>query len=560
MRIHARAGAGVVASVVLLSTATAYAADEPSAKSAAAKATPGVVVDSPKAFPGYTLIFPLLSTKTYLVDMQGRLVRTWDSKYAPGQEAYLLENGHLLRPAKLQEGEALFAGAGGGGRVQEFTWEGQLVWDYLFHNEKQIQHHAICRMPNGNVLMLVWERKSAKQAIQAGARPDLAGTGESLVDAVYEIAPVGKTGGKVVWQWHVWDHLVQDQDKSKDNYGDVAAHPERIDVNFARDPQGFLANFARSQNAARKKDQPKGVKNDALDKLKGIGYIGAGGGKRFAGFFPDWTHVNSVAYHAKLDQILLSSREFSEIWVIDHSTTTAEAAGHAGGRGGKGGDLLYRWGNPRAYRAGTKADQKLFHQHDVHWITEGLPGAGHILLFNNGGWPERGFSSVDEIVPLMDGQGRYAHEPEKRFGPDKALWSYTGPNKKEFFAAFMSGAQRLPNGNTLIATGFGGTIIEVTPASEIVWKYIVPVDSASSLANFGFAADGPPSEGGASKSKDANVKKASGGAKTLFGTGPAAAAFFGPIEGNAIFRAYRYASTYPGLAERELKAGKSIEE
>src|SRR5262249_49807645 len=155
-----------------------------------------------------------------------------------------------------------------------------------------------------------WERKTAKEAIQAGARPDLAGKGETLVDAIYEITPAGKTGGKVVWQWHVWDHLVQDQDKSKDNYGDVAAHPELIDVNFARDPQGFLANFARTQNAAPKKDQAKGVKNDALDKLKGIGYIGAGGGKRFAGFFPDWTHVNSVAYNSKLDQILLSSREF----------------------------------------------------------------------------------------------------------------------------------------------------------------------------------------------------------------------------------------------------------
>jgi hypothetical protein len=166
---------------------------------------------------------------------------------------------------------------------------------------------------------------------------------------------------------------------------------------------------------------------------------------------------------------------------------------------------------------------------------------------------------VDEIVPFVDGQGRYAHATGNSFGPDKALWSYTGPNKKDFFAAFMSGAQRLPNGNTLIATGFGGTIIEVTPASEIVWKYIVPVDSASSLANFGFAADGPPAEGGASKSKDPVPKKASG-AKSLFGTGPAAAAFFGPIEGNAIFRAYRYGSNYLGLAERELKAGKLIED
>src|SRR5262249_45240304 len=243
MIFHSRVGAGLIASLVSLSTAPAYvAADEAPSKNAAGKATHGVVVNKPKAFPGYTLVFPLLSTKTYLIDMQGHLVRTWDSKYAPGQEAYLLDNGHLLRPAKLREGEALFAGAGGGGRVQEFTWEGQLVWDYKFHNEKQIQHHAITPMPNGNVMLLVWERKTAKEAIDAGVKPELAGSGEMLVDSLVEVQPAGKTGGKVVWEWHLWDHLIQDHDKTKANYGDVAAHPELVDVNFARNPSAAFDN------------------------------------------------------------------------------------------------------------------------------------------------------------------------------------------------------------------------------------------------------------------------------------------------------------------------------
>jgi hypothetical protein len=82
--------------------------------------------------------------------------------------------------------------------------------------------------------------------------------------------------------------------------------------------------------------------------------------------------VNSVSYNAKLDQILISVRSFNEFWIIDHSVTTKEAAGHTGGRSGKGGDLLYRWGNPSAYRAGKTSDQKLFAQHDAHWIPEGL--------------------------------------------------------------------------------------------------------------------------------------------------------------------------------------------
>src|SRR5262245_21005063 len=94
------------------------------------KPSSGVITNEPGACPGYTFVFPLSSTKTYLVDMQGKVAHTWESKYNPGQEAYLLENGNLLRPAKVSDNEALFAGAGGGGRIQEFTWDGELIWDF----------------------------------------------------------------------------------------------------------------------------------------------------------------------------------------------------------------------------------------------------------------------------------------------------------------------------------------------------------------------------------------------------------------------------------------------
>ncbi len=111
-----------------------------------------------------------------------------------------------------------------------------------------------------------------------------------------------------------------------------------------------------------------------------------------------------------LDQILISVHNFSEIWVIDHSTTTAEAASHSGGNSGMGGDLLYRWGNPAAYDSGSSADQQLFVQHDAQWIGNGLPGAGNILIFNNGqGRPDGDYSSVDEIVPPVASDGSYTN-------------------------------------------------------------------------------------------------------------------------------------------------------
>ena len=356
------------------------------------------LLNEPRAFTGYTLVAPLLSTKTYLIDMRGRVVRTWESDYTAGQDAYLLENGHLLRAGQLKRQERLFTGHAGGGRVQEFTWEGELVWDFKFHNDKQVSHHDVARLPNGNVLLIVWEIKTAEETIAAGRSPESV-DGPWLVDSVVEIRPTGRATGEVVWEWHVWDHLIQDRDRSKANYGQVAAHPELIDINFG---QSLRSEFS---GAPPSPVEEVGKKND-LNNLRSIGYVGSPAARANPAVIPDWTHVNAVAYNADLDQIMLSVRSFSEFWIIDHSTTSAEAKGHTGGRGGKGGDLLYRWGNPQAYRAGTKEDQRLFAQHDAHWIPRGRPGEGHVLVFNNGlGRTGADYSSVDEIVLPVERQG-----------------------------------------------------------------------------------------------------------------------------------------------------------
>src|SRR5678815_4211721 len=143
-----------------------------------------------------------------------------------------------------------------------------------------------------------------------------------------------------------------------------------------------------------------------------------------------------------------------EMYVIDHSTTTAEAAGHTGGNSGRGGDLLYRWGNPVAYGAGTEADQQLFGQHDAQWIPAGSPGAGNILIFNNGlDRPAGQFSTIEEITPPVDAQGNYALTPGSAYGPALPSWNYTAAIPTSFSSDHISGTQRLPNGNTLICDG-----------------------------------------------------------------------------------------------------------
>ena len=427
--------------------------------------TIGLFLNTPRAFNGYTLMAPKHNNVTYLIDNQGRIVNQWKSSYEPGQSAYLLPDGHLLRAGmmKVQGG----TGGGEGGRIEEYDWNGKLIWEFELATRDRQLHHDIKPLPNGHVLALMVERKSRDEAVAAGFDPDALRDDTLEADAVVEIEPTLPKGGRIVWEWHVWDHLTHGVDR--------AAHPELVD--------------------------PRGS------------------GRAIPAF---WNHMNSLDYNAALDQILLSVRGNNEIWIIDHSTTSAQAAGHSGGRSGKGGDLIYRWGNPAAYRRGTQSGQQLIQQHDAEWIPAGLPGAGHITIFNNG--YDRGWSSIEEIVPPIDSAGRYTLTPGQPYGPDKPVWHYEAANRADFFSSEISGALRLPNGNTLICAGVIGNLFEVTPGGETVWQYVNPVVRGGILAQ------------GETPGKDVRGH--------LF---------------NAVFKVERYAPDYPGLRGCDLTPKGIIE-
>jgi len=385
-----------------------------------AENTVGLIInDESQSFNGYTLFAPNLSRSTYLIDNNGNLVNKWESEYIPGVSAYLLEDGNLLRTAKIDDP----AGGNRKGGFELFDWDNNLIWSFYYGT----QHHDIEYLPNGNVLMVVTDRKNETPAIQAGRNPDLITDGNIRSTSILEIKKTGDDTGEIIWQWNAWDHLIQEFDITKDNFDVIADHPELIDINFAKD-----------------------------------------GGA-------DWLHTNSVAYNEEFDQILLSNRGTSEIWIIDHSTTTEQASSHEDGNSGNGGDLLYRWGNPIAYGAGTEADQKVFGQHDAHWIGSGLQGEGNILIFNNG-WPEREFSSIEEIIIPVDVNGNYLLTIGSFFEPTESFWTYTTLVQNDFKSLRFGGSQRLPNGNTLICNADSGEFFEITPTDEIVWKYQNPVD------------------------------------------------------------------------------------
>ena len=435
-----------------------------------AQNTVGVTLDTGGAFPGYTLFTPSSDTHAYLVDNAGGLVNRWTSAYLPGFTAYLLTDGCLLRAAQFAPPGSPFNAGGAGGRVELLDWDSTLLWSYNYSAAQHRQHHDAIMLPNGNVLMIAWELKTKAEAIAAGRNPTLTPSTGLWPDTLVEVQPVGQTNGYIVWSWHVWDHLIQDYDNTN-NFGNVTNHPELVDVNFTLDS-------------------------------------GA-----------DWLHVNALDYNAELDEVLISVHNLSEVWIIDHSTTTAEAAGHSGGLRGHGGDILYRWGNPRAYRAGTTADQKLFQQHNPNWIRDGSPGAGHILIFNNGvGRPGGNYSSLEEIIPPLQPDGTYTLTPGSAYGPATAAWTYTNSPPSSFYAANVSSAQRLPNGNTLTENGPQGRFFEINAAGQTVWRYVCPVVNGAPLTQ----GQSPPAQ-------------------------------------NQVFRATRYATDYAGLAGRVLTTHGTIE-
>ena len=441
--------------------------------------TVGLLVNEPESMNGYVLIPGRFDNYIHLIDHLGRIVHSWQfEQWLP--HAKLLDNGNLL--AELRDGSGR-----GPTTVGEVDPDGNIVWK---HTQTDGLHHDFLKMSNGNVLMLARGIKTREEAIAAGVNPAILPSEGMEYDYLIEMRPTGSEGGDIVWEWSAWDYIVQDFDPSKPNYGDPSQHPELIDINFL-------------------------VETPIISRNSGAW---------------DWLHTNGIDYNPDLDQIALSPRQYSELWIIDRSATTQEAPTRKGGNAGKGGALLYRWGNPRAYRHGTLADQRLFWQHHTQWIAPGLPGAGNILIFNNGYDLVEDpplYSSIEEITPPLNGYA-YRRSAGVAYPPNKPAWTYAAETPTDFYSRVMGSTQRLPNGNTLICDATSGNLFQVTPDGKQVWKYVYPMDENSPLM----------------QGEEASVSFLVDGDVVL---------------NNAVYRAYWYAPDHPGLQKYDLTPGDTIE-
>jgi len=231
----------------------------------------------------------------------------------------------------------------------------------------------------------------------------------------------------------------------------------------------------------------------------------------------DYNHFNAIDYNEDLDQILISVRNSDEIWIIDHSTTTAEAATHSGGIYGKGGDILYRWGNPFAYNRADISEEHLYGQHGTHWIKSG-PHAGKILIYNNGnGKPGTDFSTLEILSPVQNPDGSYPVPATDPYGPVDTEWKYGDGSQETFFSPYLSNGQVLSNGNFLINAGSPGYIFEIDENRDRVWEYVIP----------------------------------------LFGDTPATQG--SNVNNNGTFRAYKFPKDFVGFEGVDLTPGEPIE-
>ena len=439
-----------------------------------------------KAYNGYTLFSPFLygnSTgvwTTYLINMEGNVVESWDFDTSPGLYGYLTQDGTIVRGAELPEATAADTyGVLGGptiGGLQEWGWDGNLLVDIAHYSEDSTSHHDFRKIWNNALqaytyILLTFERMTPQDAIDNGADPVYEagytnnGNGWSL-DGIYEVDADGNT----LWMWTFENHLCQSYDATKAGYvEDISAHPEKLDINWET-PNGGPAT--------------------------------------------DWTHCNSLDYNQELGLICFNARTQGEFYVIDHDNTfvVGDPAASIANAAGPAGDFIYRWGNPCVYGQGdppafnTEGHQQMYGAHDIQWIGgansafthEELNGVGlgNFLIFDNGCYCPTGYhSEAIEINPFLDANGNntgsFVNPPDAGYTTvggmmespttlsNQVAWYFRSVTVNSFYSSYISGCQRLPNGNTLVCSGATGHFFEVTQEGEVVWEYINPMQAGS---------------------------------------------------------------------------------
>lgn len=359
----------------------------------------------------YTFYATKNGTQAFLIDTNSTTYHTWtfSSSKKSAYSAYLIPGDTIVRSYKPS---GAWSGGGITGGIQKVAWDGTVTWDWTYYaTNDYCLHHDICPLPNGNVLMISYDYRSAAEATQAGSSSNSVFWSEKII----EVHQTGPTTGVIVWEWYLWDHLCQNYNAAKDNYvTSIVNNPQLMNINYAG-----------------------------------------------SGMLPDRYHMNGIDYNEELDQIVVSMHFMNSAFVIDHSTTTAEAAGHTGGNSGKGGDFLYRWGNPASYGATGSAVFDVIH--DAHWVDSDNPNYPDYLCGYNNEGGTGGKTAVTIWQPPYNGYN-YSLTLGSAYAPASYAYQYNS----SFTASNEGNSQQLPNGNMIVNNAFG-SIYEVNASGTSLW-------------------------------------------------------------------------------------------
>jgi len=332
--------------------------------------------------------------KAYLVSKNGETLKSWNFDSRLGNDLELLDDGSLIGLFKPEN--VSFSFGGYGGILKKFDDNGNLLFEYELNTIKELLHHDFEVLPNGNILLMVWESFSVEEAIAMGYDSERT----IYLEKIIELNPELQT---IVWEWRSSDHLIQDFNPEASNFGIVSNSPQKIDLNYFEEENG------------------------------------------------DLMHANGIFYDSANDVIYLSVNFYGEVWVIPHKYDSETTRGNLG-------DLIYRFGNPSTYDS-TEGTRLFYNNHHPTLVTLDSDTEGRFLIYMNGSKDEQ--SEIYEfILPSFN------PDPQNWVSPE-ITWTFTDEN---LFFGKISGALRLPNGNTLICEGDYG-YWEVTRSKEIVWKY-----------------------------------------------------------------------------------------
>jgi hypothetical protein len=386
------------------------------------------IYDPDKAWSGYT-VFVLPETGAVLIDMNGNTVREWD-QFAGlgGGPVRMLPNGHVVGAiGTLPPHQESIA-------VAQYDWNNKEVW--RFDRAEQVETR------DGETIWAArqhhdWQRADFPAGYYSPAYEPRVDVGRTLIlahqnlrndavsnvmledDYLYEVS----WDGEIVWEWHANEHV--------DEFG------------FSPEARATIR-----------------------DRLL---FSEARGGA-------DWLHINSATFvgpnrwydagDARFhpDNVIISSRHANIIAIV-----------------ARDGAIVWRLGPDYLETAQMKAIGQIIGQHHPHLIPKGLPGEGNLLVFDNGGTAGYGFTNP--VAPEgRDGVRRhFSRVLEIDPVTLEKVWEYSmsGQEVYRFFSHYVSSAQRLPNGNTMITEGSDGRVFEVTADGEIVWEYVSPYFGAN---------------------------------------------------------------------------------